>query len=84
VTGVQHASWAERLSLRAPRITSRGEIDPPVILGLGSGTLSAEGITAEEAREAAAALLALAAKCDRASEVITPHLQAAVEAAASL
>jgi hypothetical protein len=31
-----------------------------------------------------AALLALAAKSDRANEVITPHLQAALQAAAAL
>lgn len=84
MNGIQQAAWAERLSLRMPRLNTRGEVEPPVILGLGSGTLSMEGITAAEAREAADALLALAVLAERADEVITPHLQAALDAGRTL
>jgi hypothetical protein len=52
-------------------------------MGLGGGEYQ-DGMTAAEAREAAEALLHYAAQAERATEVVTPHLQAAVEAAASL
>jgi hypothetical protein len=52
-------------------------------MGLGGGEHQ-DGMTAVEAREAAAALEHYAAQADRATEVVGPHLQAAVEAAASL
>ena len=83
MSGVRNASWAHRLSVRAPRITPRGDVEPALVMGLGGGEYQ-DGMTAAEAREAAEALLHHAAQSERATEVVAPHLQAAVEAAASL
>jgi hypothetical protein len=78
-----HPATAGRLSVRAPRITTRGEVEPALVMGLGGGEHQ-DGMTAVEAREAAAALEHYAAQADRATEVVAPHLRTAVEAAALL
>jgi hypothetical protein len=63
---------------------SRPDRHSPRVLSVVADGKDVDVLSAADACEAAAALLALAATSDRVNEVITLHLQAALQAATAL
>src|SRR5215211_2235741 len=49
MSGVRNASWVDRLSVRAPRITTRGDVEPALVMGLGGGEYQ-DGMTERSSR----------------------------------